>query len=127
MEYPSNLSEKDKYWFDLIQECRASGKTDYQWLEENNIAAPTFYYHVKKLREKACKIPYKRAAREAEIQEVVPMLIDDDPELVPTVHRVSEPDTVAVRINFHGVSVEISSSATQDIIQNTLSALRLLC
>ena len=76
---------------------------------------------------KACKIPYKRASREAEIQEVVPMIIEDDPELMSTVNRVTKSDTVAVRINFHGISVEISSSATQDIIQNTLSALRLLC
>ena len=127
MEYPSNLSEKDKYWFDLIQECRASGKTDYQWLEENNIAAPTFYYHVRKLREKACKIPSKRATREAEIQEVVPMFVDDKPELVQPVHRVHESDIIAVRIDFHGIVLEISSSATQDIIQNTLSALQTIC
>lgn len=55
------------------------------------------------------------------------MIIEDDPELMSTVNRVTKSDTVAVRINFHGISVEISSSATQDIIQNTLSALRLLC
>ena len=55
------------------------------------------------------------------------MIIEDDPELMSTVNRVTKLDTVAVRINFHGISVEISSSATQDIIQNTLSALRLLC
>ena len=38
MEYPSNLSEKDKFWFNLIHECRASGKIDHQWFEENNIS-----------------------------------------------------------------------------------------
>ena len=127
MEYPSNLSDKDKYWFDLIQECRASGKTDHQWLEENNIAAPTFYYHVKKLRDKACQIPYKRATREVELQEVVPMIIEEEPELAPIVNQIPEPESMAVRITFHGATVEISSSATQDIIQNTMSALRILC
>ena len=47
MDYPKNLSEKDRYWLNIIQECRASGKSDYQWLQEHNIPSPTFYYHVK--------------------------------------------------------------------------------
>ena len=57
MDYPKNLSEKDRYWLNIIQECRASGKSDYQWLQEHNIPSPTFYYHVKQLRKKACEIP----------------------------------------------------------------------
>ena len=32
MDYPQNLSESDRRWFDLIQEWRTSGKSDRQWL-----------------------------------------------------------------------------------------------
>lgn len=70
MDYPQNLSESDCRWFDLIQECRTSGKSDRQWLAENDIAPPTFYYHVKKLRKKACEIPASLSNRVSEIQEV---------------------------------------------------------
>ena len=78
MDYQENLSEKDRYWLNIIQECRASGKSDYQWLQENNIAAPTFYYHVKQLRKKACEIPSRNGSCKNEVQEVVPLLIEDD-------------------------------------------------
>ncbi|MFR2684824.1 MAG: IS66 family insertion sequence element accessory protein TnpA [Roseburia intestinalis] len=38
-------------------QCRTSGLSDRQWLEENNVSSPTFYYHLKQLRKKACEIP----------------------------------------------------------------------
>ena len=82
MDYQENLSEKDRYWLNIIQECRSSGKSDYQWLQENNIAAPTFYYHVKQLRKKACEIPSRNGSCKNEVQEVVPLLIEDDESAV---------------------------------------------
>ena len=42
-------------WYDLILQCRTSGLSDRQWLEENNVSSPTFYYHLKQLRKKACE------------------------------------------------------------------------
>lgn len=77
MDYPKNLSEKDRYWLNIIQECRASGKSDYQWLQEHNIPSPTFYYHVKQLRKKACEIPERNQLCTVETQEVVPLIIKD--------------------------------------------------
>ena len=133
MEYPSNLSEKDKYWFDLIQECRASGKTDHQWLEENNIAAPTFYYHVKQLRKKACEIPESNYVGITETQDVVPLVINDAMPVaeVNNTTLISETVTdssgIALRLTIQNVTVEITNQATQSIIQDTLSALRCLC
>ena len=60
MDYPQNLSESDR-----------------QWLSENNISSPTFYYHVKQLRKKACEIPESRYSGMSEKQDVVPMVIQD--------------------------------------------------
>ena len=84
MDYPKNLSEKDRYWLNIIQECRASGKSDYQWLQEHNIPSPTFYYHVKKLRKKACEIPERNQLCTVETQEVVPLVIEDTAIDVPS-------------------------------------------
>ena len=133
MNYPQNLSESDRYWFDLIQQCRASGKSDYQWLQENNIKSPTFYYHLKRLRNKACKIPEaaKRVSN-PEIQEVVPVFFKEEELPAPTapsettIPEASD-NAVAVRLQIRGICVEISNSASQTVIQNTLSALRNLC
>ena len=133
MDYPQNLTESDRCWYDLIQKCRTSGKTDSQWLKENNIKPPTFYYHVKQLRKKACELP-KAAKRTstAEFQEVVPIFFKEEEVSVPTapietvIPEVSN-NTVAVRLKIHDICVEISNSASQVIIQNTLSALQNLC
>lgn len=57
MDYSPNLTESDRCWFDLIQQYRTSGKSDYQWLQKHNIKPPAFYYHLKQLRKKVCQIP----------------------------------------------------------------------
>ena len=133
MDYPQNLTASDRYWFDLIQKCRTSGKSDYQWLKDNNIKSPTFYYHVKQLRKKACELPETtKKTYIPEVQEVVPVFLKDEEISVPTVS--SEPvipeasdDAVAVRLQIRGICVEISNTASQAVIQNTLSALQNLC
>lgn len=130
MDYPQNLTESDRYWFDLIRQCRASGKSDYQWLKDNNIKSPTFYYHLKQLRKKACELP--EAAKRAsipEVQEVVPVFFKDEGLSAPSETTIPEAsdNAVAVRLQIRGICVEISNSASQTVIQNTLSALRNLC
>lgn len=130
MDYPQNLSKSDQRWYDLIQECRTSGKSDRQWLLENNICSPTFYYHVKQLRKKACHIPENISAGISEKQEVVPLVVNElavqeTPALI-SVPAKAQAET-AIRLTVQGVTVEITNFATQSIIQNTVSALRYLC
>lgn len=130
MDYPQNLSKSDQRWYDLIQECRTSGKSDRQWLLENNIGSGTFYYHIKQLRKKACHIPENTSARISEKQEVVPIFVNnlavqENPALVP--EPVPVQTETAIRLTVQGVTVEITNLATQSIIQNTVAALRYLC
>ena len=128
MDYQKNLSEKDRYWLNIIQECRASGKSDYQWLQEHNIPSPTFYYHVKQLRKKACEIPERNQLCTVERQEVVPLVIEDAAmDVPPTTHQDNINSSLALRLNVNGITIEINNTATQEIIQNTLSALQCLC
>lgn len=132
MDYPQTLSESDLHWQDLIKQCRTSGKSDRQWLLENNISPATFYYHVKQLRRKACEIPAGIFSGISETQEVVPLMIKDDLQLPQNSADIPETSfsascETAVRLTFRNVTVEITSQATQSIIQNTLSALHSLC
>lgn len=128
MDYPLHLSTSDRRWFDLIQECRTSGKSDHQWLLEHNIKPPTFYYHVKQLRRKACDIPSSNHSGGNELQEVVPLMLDEPVEPVYThVSEAQTDNTVSVRLTIKGVTVEIGNNATQEILKNTLTALRHLC
>ena len=122
-----NLSEKDLHWLNIIQECRTSGKTDYQWLREHNIASATFYYHVKQLRKKACEIPEHNQLCQVETQEVVPLFIKDAVTEVPQQINDSTAVSTAIRLNINGITIEITNTATQETIQNTLSALQCLC
>lgn len=127
MVYPQNLSKSDQHWFDLIQQCRASGKSDSQWLLENDIKSPTFYYHVKRLRKKACDIPANTYFSRNDVQEVVPLLVEDQTSVFSEpLNKVSTTDAT-IRLNIQGISVEIANNATQEVIQNTLAALRFVC
>lgn len=130
MKYPENLSQPDRRWYDLIQQCRTSGKSDRQWLLENNICSPTFYYHVKQLRKKACEIPENSCNTASQTQEVVPLVIDDMPLAKPQ-SVITESDSplneIALRLTVRGVTMEITNQATQTVIQNVISALRYSC
>ena len=126
MEYPQNLSESDRRWLDLIQQCRTSGQSDFQWLQENYIKSATFYYHVKRLRKLACDIPENQRALKSEVQEVVPVFLNE-PETQPYSTDLSENNTVAVRLTIRGIGIEITNNATPLTIKNTLMALQHLC
>lgn len=133
MNYSQKLTKSERYWYDLIQQCRTSGKSDRQWLLENNIKPPTFYYHVKQLRKKACEIPESNYVGIAETQDVVPLVINDAMPVaeVNNTTLISETVTdssgIVLRLTIQNVTVEITNQATQAIIQDTLSALRCLC
>lgn len=124
MDYLQNLSGSDRRWYDLIQQCRTSGKSDRQWLDENNISSATFYYHVKKLREKACEIPASISSGQSETQDVVPLVINELPHQKNNTviqEPVSQSDETALRLTIHGITVEITNQATQSVIQNTFN------
>ena len=126
MNYPSNLTSSDLYWLDLIQECRTSGKSDNQWLLEHNIKAPTFYYHIKRLRKKACEIPERTGAPQAEFQEVVPLYFENEQSSDVNLDSASSND-VAIRLQLGSIHIEITNCASQNTIQTTLSVLQNLC
>ena len=78
----SNVKQKrhprrpDQEWLDLIQECRSSGMTDKAWCEMNHIQPSKFYYHIRRLRKKACDIPANSKSASLEHHEIVKLQFD---------------------------------------------------
>ena len=76
-----NLSPEERY--ELILECRSSGLTDHQWLEEHGIRKSTFYNWISTFRKKGYpNIPEplrQRSRHRPQIQEVVKLNIAPEP------------------------------------------------
>lgn len=120
----------DQEWMDIIQECRSSGMSDKAWCAEHHIQPSKFYYHIRRLRSKACEIPaVSKTARQQPVQEIVRIQMDSHAGASGSwgtgLGRNSE--EAAIRLGIAGCSVEIFNSAASDTILNTLTALQKLC
>jgi len=70
--YDMTKAQKDEYWMSCIQQCRVSGLSDYAWCNKNGISISSFYYNIKRLRNKASVIP-ATIPKVIDKQEVVPI------------------------------------------------------
>lgn len=120
-----NKVEKDAYWMELIQQCRISGLSDYMWCKQNGVSISSFYYHVKRLREKAASIPTS-IPKVLEKPEIVPIHYNELQEQ-KLIHPKHVDEVMAVRLEFHGVVMSITNEADTSIITATLKALQQLC
>lgn len=134
------LTKTEKLWLEQIQTCRESGLSDNAWCIANGISPSTFYYHVKKLRSKACEFSPAAALEQntpTPKQEVVELHIQDEPPIefpapVSKGMAASEPapsllpGQPAIRMNFNGIQLEIANGADASLITNILRSLRQL-
>ncbi len=118
-------SERDKYWTELIQTCRVSGMSDYEWCRVNHIATSSFYYNVKRLRIAVCTNTTVVASI-PEKQEVVPIHYNELKDNNRTIPNYSD-DKSDIKIEFNGYSIAINNSADSRIIAATLNALQQIC
>ena len=123
-----NPRRTDEEWLNLIQECRASGLSDKYWCEQHHIHPSNFYYHIKRLQNKACNIPESVCTPTSQKQEVVPLSFEEPTILSPTETLSSlESSETAIKITLHEFQIEITNAAASETIFNTLSALQRLC
>lgn len=124
------LKRTDQEWFDLIQDCRTSGLKFNRWCEQNGITIKALYYHTRRLQQKGYSIPERGiSATPKQRQDIIQLDIPGslsvgsggEPALAP------ETSAAAVRIDFHGVLLEISNHAAPDIITNIVHALLKQC
>lgn len=120
-----NKSERDKYWTELIQTCRVSGLSDYEWCRMNHISTSSFYYIVKRLRMAACN-NVAAAVPVHEKQEVVPIHYNELKDNNYSILNCSD-DKSDIRIEFNGYLIDINNSADSRIIEATLNALQQIC
>lgn len=117
--------QKDEYWMNCIQQCRVSGLSDYAWCNKNGIPISSFYYNIKRLRNKASVIPTS-IPKVVDKPEVVPIHYNELQE-AKTIHPIKQTDSVAIRLEYNGIVMAISNEADAAIITATLKALQQLC
>lgn len=87
-------------WSEKIQACRESGMSISSWCRENGIAAKTYDYHLRKLREKLC--------------EQIPVAVT----------AISENTDSVITVCSGGIRVEIRASAPTEGIEAVIRALK---
>lgn len=124
-------------WLQLIQECRSSGLTDRTWCEQHGIMVSSFYNAVKRLRKKACDIPYVSTKKTYALditssnkQEAVQIDIcpDTNPEAVLSAKQMDPQTHIdnshTIELMMDDVSLKISNSADPFLLQQIIRMLR---
>lgn len=124
-----NLSPEERY--ELILECRRSGLTDHQWLEEHGIRKSTFYHWISTFREKGYPdIPEplrQHSHHKPQIQEVVklniaPRSVCDMDQNIPSPARASGIDPV-MEIICGSTVVRLTNDIDPQLLCTVLSSL----
>lgn len=139
------LNATEQKWFDLIQEARSSGLSDRAWCLQNHIPSSTFYYHMRNLRNKAADLPAARGTVAPEIHEVVkveildeddlpvssyredPVIVHDDPVIEPDNGSAPKSSGFSARLHVENFTVDISNSASEQVILSVIKALKQSC
>lgn len=114
-------------WQALILDYRDSGLSTKVWCEQHNVSRKCFYYHFNKYRLEAGEL--KNQQLQQETQEVVEVDFADSEQTDGT---SAESDgnnsaSASVRIVFPGFSMELTNSASEELIRSTIAALRMTC
>lgn len=86
-------------WAERIKACQTSGQTVVKWCEENGIVPKTYYYHLRKIREKVC--------------EQIPVSIGE----------LSE-NHGGIRITTSGLTAEIADGTSAETIEAVIRAIK---
>ena len=119
----------DEEWLNIIHECRTSGLSDKAWCEEHHIHTSKFYYHIRRLRAKACEIT-ERENTVPQKQEVVPVSFMEQEFCIPPSRTAGaeefHPDTV-ITVYMNGIQIGVSNNAARETIAHTISVLQGSC
>lgn len=102
-------------WAEMIQECqsRPAGMKIDTWCEEHNISKANYYYRLRRVRE-ACLEMTETSNRFVELPV---------PTSKPPILKAMDSKKIAVLRASNGLSVEIYSGASPEIIQSLIGAL----
>ncbi|MCC8044374.1 MAG: IS66 family insertion sequence element accessory protein TnpB [Clostridiales bacterium] len=117
----------DQEWFTLIRDCRTSGMTISAWCVQHEITQKALSYHTKKLRQKGYSIPPKTRGTAVPTKQEIFCLDFSGEKPANAGNPAGMSAETVIRIDFHGVLVEVTNQAVQETITNTFLALRNLC
>lgn len=94
-------------WMGIIKECRESGDTVTKWCKEHNISEASYYYYLKKIREKACEMLPVEATT-----PFVPIAVKNEPT-----------STANIVFRKGDISIEVSNSLTEELLTTIIRSL----
>ena len=120
-----HLTQEERY--ELVLECRRSGLTDYQWLEEHGIRKSTFYKWIHDFRENGYPdIPEpmrQRSQHKAQPQEVVKVdILPDASQRNPIAMHPDKLEPV-MEIITGRTMIRLTNGADPALIETVLSGL----
>ena len=75
---PRSNRRTDDQWMELVNTCRASGLSDKDWCDQNNISINSFYNAVHRLRIHAYQIPNQACNKQIINLTTVPDVVKVD-------------------------------------------------
>lgn len=90
-------------WAEQISNCRSSGLSVTEWCKEHGINVKTYYYHLRKLREKVC--------------EQLPVAVASLPNLKACACAITVQDA-------SGITVRISDGTSPETITAIIRAIK---
>jgi len=105
-------------WFSIIQACNTSGQPKKQWCEENGISIRKFFYWQKKIRaglytetkKDTAIVPVPRV----EATQMAPAFAEIPATPVPVGAGVAFQSDAVITVG--GVSIQLSNSATKELL-----------
>ena len=120
-----NLTQEERY--ELVLECRRSGLTDYQWLEEHGIRRSTFYKWIHNFREQGYPdIPgpmRPHTPHKPQTQEVVRVdLVPDTGQSIPAAKPAAAAEPVMEIISGQTV-IRLTNAVDPGLLRTLLAGL----
>lgn len=121
---------KFQYWLNIIHECRASGLTNRDWCEQNDISLKSYYYWIAKFRKLALEeLPRKAYASS------LPVLANQNLPTTPSSAFVEispvAPDPVPVNntsptaiLKTGSIAIELYDNTSESFLRMLLKELR---
>ena len=109
----------------LIQECRNSGLSDYQWCSLNGISHSTFYRWVTKLRTETCTPVPSKVIPVSEKQEVVRLEIMEELPVIKS--SADEPKAASLdntmEIKLNGTTINVNNNVDRKLLIDVIKSL----
>lgn len=122
-----NKQVKLQYWLDVIRQCRASGMTNQDWCEQNDVSLKSYYYWLAKIRKLALEdLPKKQYASTLPADQKNSELSQHQAAFT----ELSLPNTAAFDNNaaailhINSVTVEIFEHTSSELISSIVKAVQ---